>query len=447
MFASMTDNTQFSEIAFDAYQYFYPLVIMDLTRKQATNVATSTSEPMKAPVNQFAHFREFPEGDSRDVVRFNFDTLYSFAWVDTSSEPIVLTVPDSGGRYYLTPILDMWTDVFAVPGTRTTQGKKRSFALTAPGWTGSLPQGVDKIECPTPTIWIMGRTQVNGRDDLPIVHAIQDGLSLVPLSAHGTDYVPPTSNPIDSAIDNVTPPLIQVNSLTGSELLEYGAELLKVHAPHPNDYPILLRLEQLGFVVGQSFPAHALSAETQAMIDESGKAALADLISSTTDGSLGISSGGWITFPGGTYGTEYRHRGMIALAGLGCNLTEDALYSGVATDQNGELLNGANNYVLHFDKNQIPQTNAFWSLTMYDIEGFQVPNVLDRFAIGDRDQLKYGADGSLEVYIQAESPGAEKESNWLPSPTGPFQPMVRMYSPDPKALRKSLKFPPITRVN
>lgn len=148
----MTDPLRIRSIAFDAYQYLYPLVTMDVTFRQATNVAAADIEPMRAPVNQFAHFRAYPDSDARDVVRFNFDTLYSFAWLDVRDEPIVLTVPDSAGRYYLTPMLDMWTDVFAVPGTRTTEGKLRSFAIAAPGWTGELPAGVDLITSPTPTV-------------------------------------------------------------------------------------------------------------------------------------------------------------------------------------------------------------------------------------------------------------------------------------------------------
>lgn len=143
------------DIAFDAYHYAYALVSMDVTRRQATNVPAAGLVPMKAPVNQFAHFRSYPQGSARDVVRFNFDTLYSFAWLDVRDEPIVLSVPDSGGRYYLTPMLDMWSDVFAVPGSRTTGGVARDFAVVGPGWTGTVPDGVDVLVAPTPQVWVM----------------------------------------------------------------------------------------------------------------------------------------------------------------------------------------------------------------------------------------------------------------------------------------------------
>jgi len=440
----MTARPHVQAIAFDACQYLYPLVTMDATFRQATNVTAADVEPMRAPTNQFAHFRAYPDADARDVVRFNFDTLYSFAWLDLRDEPIVLTVPDSRGRFYLTPILDMWTDVFAVPGTRTTYGAERSFAIAAPGWSGALPPGVDLLIAPTPIVWVMGRIQCNGVDDLPTVHSIQDGLSTIPLSRWGSSFSWPNDSAVDPSVDDATPPLHQVNAMSGSELLAYGAELLKVHPPHPNDGPILERMRSIGLVVGQSFsPDDEASREA---IDAAGTEALHDILAATSDGSLGVWRGGWMTIQGGTYGTDYRRRAMVALGGLGCNLPEDALYPGTATDESGELLTGRRDYVLHFAADEIPAADAFWSLTMYDAEGFQVPNPIDRFAIGDRDPLVYAEDGSLEILIQHDSPGSERESNWLPAPAGEFQPMLRIYSPKPEALRRGVVLPPIKRI-
>ncbi|WP_211294473.1 DUF1214 domain-containing protein [Compostimonas suwonensis] len=153
-----------------------------------------------------------------------------------------------------------------------------------------------------------------------------------------------------------------------------------------------------------------------------------------------------MTIQGGTYGTDYRRRAMVAMAGLGCNLPEDALYPGTAVDGTGELLTGAHKYVLRFEAGELPQADAFWSLTMYDAAGFQVPNPIDRFAIGDRDDLRFGEDGSLELYIQTDTPGPERESNWLPTPAVVFQPMLRIYSPKPEALRRGITLPAIQRV-
>lgn len=439
-----TDNAR--ELGFAAYQYFYPLVIMDVTRRQATNVAGPGLQPMKAPVNRFAHFRAFPTADARDVVRFNFDTLYSFAWLDLRDEPIVLTVPDSGGRYYLVPMLDMWSDVFSVPGSRTTGGQERHFAVAASGWSGELPDGVDLIEAPTPVVWVMGRIQVNGPDDLPAVHALQEGLRTVPLSKWGTDFRWPAATPVDPTVDDVTPPLHQVNAMEGLDLIRYGVELLAVHEPRPFDHPIIEQLRAVGVTPGEPFAAESLDADIRDALAAGAKDALQDLVASATDGSLGVWENGWGMIKGGSYGTDYRLRAMVALAGLGCNLPEDALYPGTKTDDQGRPLTGAHRYVLRFEPGELPPADAFWSLTMYDAEGFQVPNPINRFAIGDRDPMVYGDDGSLEILIQAASPGAAREANWLPAPEGEFQPLLRIYSPAPSALRRGVTVPAIRRV-
>src|SRR5262245_36316593 len=161
------------EIARDAYIYAYPIVTMDVSMRQSTNVPNANTIPLRAPLNQFAHARSYPRAEDRDVVRYNFDTLYSMAWLDLSREPIVLSVPDTGGRYYMLPMLDMWTDVFAVVGTRTTGNKSGTYAIVGPGWTGTLPSGVEKIVAPTPVLWILGRTQTDGMADYPNVHKVQ----------------------------------------------------------------------------------------------------------------------------------------------------------------------------------------------------------------------------------------------------------------------------------
>lgn len=441
----MADD-RLEQIAFEAYQYLYPIVLMDVTRRQAVNVPDAQARPMRAPHNEFTHYRSYPAGDSREVVRFNFDTLYSFAWLDLRDEPIVLSVPDSHGRYYLTPILDMWTDIFVVPGTRTTRGEARDFLLAAPSWTGTVPDGLEVVTAPTPVVWVMGRTQTNGPSDYPVVHAIQDGYRLTPLSAWGSDPATvATPAPVDPSVDDETAPLHQVNAMAPAELLARGAELMKLHPAHPFDYPILERLRELGFEVGQGYDAGQQSDEVRAAVDTGGRAALADLVASVTDGSLGAWSNGWMTIEGGTYGTDYRRRAMVALAGLGCNLSEDALYPGTATDTEGRPLTGEHRYRLRFSADELPQTDAFWSLTMYDKEGFQVPNEIDRFAIGDRDELRLHSDGSLEILIQRDRPAEEDVSNWLPAPDGEFIPMLRIYSPSASSLRRGVTVPGIER--
>ncbi|WP_371366665.1 DUF1254 domain-containing protein [Pseudomonas sp. QL9] len=447
--ASQAEQTdEFRALVHDAYQYAYPLVLMDITRQQMTNVPDASSVPQRAPINQFAHYRAYPDAHSRDVVRLNFDTLYSMAWVDVGKEPMILSLPDTDERYYLMPMLDMWTDVFAVPGSRTTGNKAGNFALASADWKGELPKGVELIRTPTPVFWILGRTQANGPADYDSVRKLQDQYRLVPLSQWGHDYKPPAHLPVDPTVDNVTPPLRQINQMTGTEVLTRFARLLKQYPPHATDYPILQRMRRLGLEPGKDFDPAALGAEQRKLIDTASKEAQLDLIQAIRSGSIGTRLNGWNWSDSlGSYGTQYRKRALVALGGLGANLPEDAIYPNAFTDADGKPFSGGNAYVLRFDKGQLPPVGAFWSLTLYDKEGFQVANPLDRFALGSHDALKPGADGSLEIRIQHTSPGKDLESNWLPAPSGDFQVMLRLYSPKPAVTNGQWLPPAIRKIN
>src|SRR5262245_41559896 len=237
-------------IGVDAYLYFYPLVTMDLTRKQLTNI-----EPGKGfggPMNTFANIPAYPTAADRAVVRPNFDTLYSSAWLDLTKETMVVSVPDTGGRYYLMPMLDMWTDVFASPGWRTTGTKAGNFLITPPGWNGDTPSGMTRIDAPTPYVWIIGRTKTDGPQDYDAVHKIQAGYKITPLSQWGGEPKP-VEVKIDPSVDMKTPPKVQVDTMPADKFFAYAAELLKLDPPHITDQPIIARLKRIGFEVGKSF--------------------------------------------------------------------------------------------------------------------------------------------------------------------------------------------------
>ena len=444
--AGLTSDQTYS-LAKAAYLYAYPLVSMEVTKRQAINVADASTVSLRAPVNQFAHARAYPTAQEKDVVRYNFDTLYSMAWLDLASEPVILSVPDTQDRYYLLPMLDMWSDVFAVVGTRTTGNKAGTYALVAPGWTGKLPDGAVKIVAPTPSIWIIGRTKTNGPSDYVNVHQVQDGYKLVPLSQWGTNYVAPKGVPTDASVDNKTPPLVQVNALDGMTMLTRLAELLSKYPPHPNDYPMLLRLRALGIEPGKPFDATKLAPQTVALINKAAKEALAGLPAAWQRSGQTINGWNMQTDNMGTYGTSYLKRTLIAAGGLGANLPDDALYPTASFDGEGKVLSGQNKYVLLFDKGQTPPANAFWSITMYDTDGFQVPNAISRYAVGSYDKFVYNADGSLDILIQADSPAKDRGANWLPAPRTAFQPTMRIYSPRSEALDGAWVPPPIKRVN
>jgi hypothetical protein len=213
-------------IGVDAYLYFYPLLSVDITRRVATNVEAGKI-PGFGPANMFHSFSAFPTADFKTVVRPNFDTLYSSAFLDMTKEPMVVSAPNTDGRYYLLPMLDMWTDVFASPGWRTTGTQAGNFLITPPGWNGDVPSGMTRIDAPTPWVWIIGRTQTNGPADYDAVHKIQAGYKITPLSQN---YSPPTVT-IDPSVDMKTPPKVQVDTMPAEKYFAYAAELLKVIPP------------------------------------------------------------------------------------------------------------------------------------------------------------------------------------------------------------------------
>lgn len=425
-------------LGYEAFVYLYPLVMMDVTRLQALNMPAG-SGPGSGPPNRFSHIRAFPTADFRAVVRPNFDTLYSSAWLDLTAGPVKLSAPDTDDRYYMLPCIDMWTDVFANPGKRTTGTDAAEWVVVGPGHTGELPDGLPVITAPTPYVWIIGRTQTNGVADYPAVHAVQDGYVITPLGG-ASDFV------VDPDHDVTTEPLKTVNGMSAFDFFSYAADLLAVNPPHASDFSQLARIARLGITPGAPFDASRFSPDERSEIEAGRADALADMLVSLP--TLGNSVNGWTVMTSniGVYGNAYFQRAVVTLIGLGANPPEDAVYPLLNVDADGDPITGDHDYVIHFDADALPPVSAFWSVTMYDAEGFQVANELDRFAIGDRDALTYGADGSLTLYVQHAHPGPERESNWLPAPLGPLGVTMRLYAPKAEVLDGRWVPPVVTRV-
>ena len=377
-------------------------------------------------------------------MRPNFDTLYSIAWLDLTKEPLVVSVPDTAGRYYLLPMLDMWSDVFASPGWRTTGTTSANYLVTLPGWSGTIPEGCTRISAPTPYVWIIGRTKTDGPSDYAAVNKIQAALQVVPLSGWGKPPQPVAAK-IDSSVDMKTPPKTQVDTMPASAYFAYAAELLKIHPPHLTDEPIIAQMKRIGIEPGKSFDISKLDPGVRKGMESA--PADAQKLMAWKVPTVARVANYWSmnTDTMGVYGNYYLKRAIVAQMGLGANLPEDAIYPLNLADAEGKPLDGANRYTIHFEKGATPPVRAFWSITLYDPEGFQVGNVLNRFAVSSWMPFVSNADGSLDLYFQNDSPGKDKEANWLPAPKGPFNLTMRLYAPQSDALTGKWNPPPVKK--
>ncbi|MGW4248174.1 DUF1254 domain-containing protein [Nocardia sp. NPDC004722] len=419
-------------IAADAYTFGYPLVLMDATRSAG------------GPINQFVHADSLPGPDDRLVVRVNLDTLYSQAWLDLTVEPLVLRVPGmEADRYWLMQRLDAWTDTTHDPSSLrpqvTAAGPTPPFTylITGPGWSGDVPEGMTRLAMPTNTVWIIGRVQLNGPDDIPAVRAIQSGLLLAPLSAFLADPGIATPGvPFSAGVKGASPSQ-EVAALDGPAFFTKLCALMSANPPGAADTAALNRFATLGIKPGGSPFADAavLTAGVEA-----GKKQLADYRDPH-----GVDVNGWsYSTDLGTYGTNYALRAHTAYFALGANLPQDALYptlSGTA-DANGT----PQRFRLHFAPGQLPPVDAFWSITAYDADSFLIPNPANIYAVGHQVPVTKNPDGSLDLTVQNADPGpAVPTGNWLPIPaTGKFSLTLRLYAPKPEAAQGKWQPPALT---
>jgi hypothetical protein len=420
------------DIAERAYIYAYPLVLLEATRGAQS-------------VNQFTHVPQFPRPDIRQIVRPNADTLYSTAWLDLAPEPILIHVPDSGGRFYLLQFMDAWTETFADPGKRTTGTAEAWLAIVGPNWKGKLPEHVTRVDAPTNIVWLLGRTQTNGASDYDNVHAFQRGMRMMTLSAY-----PDGEQKLGSALAfgitvGGTPP-DRVKAMEPGAFFAAFAKTMKANPPHTADAPMVGDLARIGIVPGEDFDASKLTSEQLQALNQGAHAASVRVEQMIT--SVAATRPGWAGFNKniGRYETNYTARAAIARFAIGANPPEDAVYLNSSADGAGQLLSGAKHYRMHFNNANLPPVRAFWSLTGYDKDGYFIANPLTRYAIGDRDPLKFNADGSLDIYFQNRSPGPEKESNWLPSGEGPFNLTIRLYWPEEAILNGTWHPPALEQI-
>src|SRR5262245_5349295 len=445
--ANKISPTDTKAIAQDAYVFGLPPVYIALQADIMTNVAKP--EGGRAPFNQFDHHRAFPDAKNNKIVGMNVDTLYSLANLDLAAEPMVLVVPPMDGkRWWIMQVIDAWNDVPAAPGSRTHGDKGGAFALVGPRFNGTLPSELEEVRVDTSLCALGGRTFTSGAKDYAAVHKIQDGYRLIPLShwkGKATRYSAPASVPVKPGVDAKTPVPKQVFDLSAEDFFAKLCKLLTDNPAREADAPMMAKLAKLGVAPGATFKIGAFDSDVRRAIEDgvaAGQKAIRD-----GESKMGEMVNGWqLARDLGRYGTRYAYRAAWTFFAVGGNLVEDAFYPFGLVDAEGKKFSGASKYTLRFAKEEIPPVDAFWSLTLYDKDSYLVDNSINRYALGDRSHCKPAADGSLTIYIQSESPGADKESNWLPAPKGGgFKLALRLYVPKKQVADGTWKPPAVQR--
>ena len=438
-----------SVIAEEAYIYAFPM--MENYRTMYTQAIDRTAPGYVGPFNQLAHKTQLLGPEFKDIVRPNNDTLYSFAWLDLRAQPTVITVPEVKDRYYSVQLVDMFTHNFAYVGTRTTGADAGSYVIAGPQWQGSKPGGTKEVfRSESNFVYCIIRTEVDGAEDVAAVVELQKRYQLTPLNVFlGRSRVP--------IAPGITFPAYDPDRAQRASFIDLFDFLLAQVAIPPEERELMGRFARIGIQPGALSASFGLSPELRDAIDVGvarGMTAIDDAAQNPSDieGVTTRSDQGWhgvdgLFGPGEIMRTKYLARAAAARIGLYGNDTVEAYYPIANHDAAGDALDGSkHDYIMRFEKEELPKVDAFWSMTMYSLpDQLMVANTADRYSIGDRSKLQYGDDGSLTIYIQHGSPGATKASNWLPAPDGRFSLQFRMYLPKPDALNP-LYLPPPVRV-
>jgi hypothetical protein len=432
-------------IAKEAYIYGFPMV--DNLRVQYAYFTDKKDPDYKAPYNTLFNISRVFTPDDKAIQTANSDTPYSWIGLDLRAEPIVFTVPPiARERYWSLQLIDLYTHNFDIPGSRATGNDGGSFLIAGPKWHGEKPQGITKvIRCETEIASAQFRTQLFNPADLDNVKKIQTQYVVKPLSAFLGQPAPKAAPSID-----FPKPLTPVTQKTSFEFYTLLNFYLQFCPTHPSEQALMDRFAKIGVGAGQTFDASKLSPETKKAIE----AGMADAWAEFKD-LFGRINKGEVT-SGDVFGTReylknnYLFRMAAAVLGIYGLSKEEATYLPYFVDGDGQKLDGVNHYTLRFKKGQLPPANSFWSLTLYDQPAsLLVANPINRYLLNSTmlSQFKMDDDGGLTLYVQNESPGKDKEANWLPSPKGPFWVVLRLYVPKPEAFNGQWKQPKLKLAN
>ncbi len=431
-------------IGVQAYIWGYPMVVGQKSRDAMTKGGDAPVTPevfnktgkLFAPVNQVANAWGMLGPAFEAVQSANSDTQYSVTWFDSSNEPYVLHIPDAKGRFYTFQFADAWTNNFHYASTRTMGSQEQTYALVAPGWTGKLPPHVTRLNAPTPTGFIVGRWFVADEKDVAAVNKIQKQVTMTPLSSYGKKYTPPRVK------------VVPAKKYTGDlAFFEQLGDTLAINGAPAADAGILGMFKNIGLTIDHGFDPSVLSDGEKKSLVQAAKDGEAMLAAKAA--SMGKDVNGWQLSPvlNEYFGTSYLFRAAIGYQAMFVNTPVEAYYPGVFKDVDGKVLDGsAGKYTIKFPKGKTPPADAFWSVTMYDAnKRLMVKNSLNRYKIGSADKLRAAADGSTTLYIQADSPGKDKESNWLPAPEEPFYMLMRIYLPKIEVLNGQYEIPGVVK--
>lgn len=419
-----------------AYLYGYPLVDMYQQQHNETHRVVD-GQQVYAPINRLYRFTErvTPSIARGGNLRApNADTLYFSGWYDISDEPLIIHTPDTQGRYYTIAVTNSYSEVVHI-GRRTTGTQQGYFALVKPDWQGELPDNVKPVVTESPTGWLLGRMMVDDDSDYPEAMGLVNNIWLASLS----EFVPgqrPALPPAQSAD--------AIDVLHSLEYFDVMHQVLATLPKRPDEAALLAQFQTLGIGADQPFDIDKLSDATRRGLSSAIEAG-ADIIEASS-GTAMPNQDGWIVLEfAGRYGHMYRQRAMVVKGGY-ANLPEESIYPARILDNEGKALTGKHRYVVRFNAGQLPDVNAFWSLSAYNLDKNRSlePNEIDRYSLGDRTQgLRFGDDGSLEVLLQHDRP--DDIANWLPIPDGLFVLVLRMYEPGEALLAGKGHLPELER--
>ena len=448
----LTNSNDPADIATLAYIYGFPLVAVIRTADFTTNPDTPPG-PGRGPINTLIAFRDFPNSNFTEIVRVNVDTLYSLAYFNFSKGPLVLKVPPIADRYYTLQFIDAYSNNINYVGSRLNETTGGSYLVTGPNWQGTTPSGMNQIKFPTDSGLVGIRIYVNGPDDISNVNSIQDKFSLSPLLGNSTSNVTTVEVPSTNASKEIpvkfTPSSIPA---TGIAIYDEIGKDIASNPPPQVDSDVIAKFKTIGIGPGLTPSKSANETVKQALekaitngqqlIDEK-VLNLGPVVNGWQVPGVAV-GGGKVDF--GNFGTDYLLRAAVAKYGLYANSPDEAIYPTAFVDSQGQNITGIHNYVIHFDKGQTPPVKAFWSVTLYNNKSYLADNPINRYAVSEIG-LKNNTDGSLDIYIQHDNPGKDKESNWLPAPAGDFNLLMRQYVPEEAILNGQYQYPPIKQVS